>query len=82
MVSDAVGCGPDLIREGVTGYTYPEGDIGELRRRLLHLASDPAARARMGAAAAVHVAAYSADAATAGVLTAGRAAAGRAPWPR
>ena len=82
VVSDAVGCGPDLIREGVTGYTYPEGDIGELRRRLQHLASDPAARARMGAAAAVHVAAYSADAATAGVLTAGRAAAGRAPWPR
>jgi glycosyltransferase involved in cell wall biosynthesis len=27
VVSDLVGCGPDLIRPGVTGNSFPSGDV-------------------------------------------------------
>ncbi len=37
LVSDRVGCAPDLIEEGVTGFTYPCGDIERLCRRILRL---------------------------------------------
>ncbi len=30
VVSDAVGCGPDLVEQGVTGATFPLGDIAAL----------------------------------------------------
>ena len=30
VVSDAVGCGPDLIEPGVTGAVFPLGDVGAL----------------------------------------------------
>jgi glycosyltransferase involved in cell wall biosynthesis len=30
VVSDAVGCGPDLIEAGVTGAVFPLGDVGAL----------------------------------------------------
>jgi glycosyltransferase involved in cell wall biosynthesis len=34
IVSDAVGCAPDLIEEGRTGFTFPLGDVGALAQRL------------------------------------------------
>lgn len=37
IVSDAAGCAPDLIEEGVTGYTYRVGDVDALCQRALHL---------------------------------------------
>jgi len=37
IVSDAVGCGPNLIEEGKTGFTYPVGDINSLYRRIEQL---------------------------------------------
>lgn len=40
IVSDAVGCGPDLIEEGQTGYTYPVGNVPELADRILRLKLD------------------------------------------
>ncbi len=70
IVADAAGCVPDLINEGVTGFSYPAGDVGTLAERVEALAADEDARARMGAAAAAHVAAYSPEAAAAGVLAA------------
>lgn len=30
IVSDHVGCWPDLVRNGVNGYVYPVGDVGAL----------------------------------------------------
>ncbi len=39
VVSDAVGCAPDLIEEGRTGYTYPVGDVERLGCRMLDLKS-------------------------------------------
>lgn len=37
IVSDAVGCAPDLIEEGRTGFTFPVGDLETLRQRMLEL---------------------------------------------
>ena len=38
IVSDAVGCAPDLIDEGCTGFTYPVGDVRALADRLEEIA--------------------------------------------
>ncbi|HEV3063541.1 MAG TPA: glycosyltransferase [Vicinamibacterales bacterium] len=34
VVSDAVGCGPDLIRNGETGFTFPLDNVAALAERL------------------------------------------------
>jgi len=34
VVSDAVGCGPDLVEQGVTGAIFPLGDIAAFARAL------------------------------------------------
>ncbi len=47
VVSDAVGCGPDLIEHGVTGATFPLGDIPALARAIESVLSlDPQLVAR------------------------------------
>lgn len=48
IVSSEVGCGPDLVREGENGYTFPVGDVDELARRLGELIRDPARRKSFG----------------------------------
>jgi glycosyltransferase involved in cell wall biosynthesis len=40
IVSDRVGCGPDLIEAGVTGSTYPMGNVGALADKLVEFAAD------------------------------------------
>jgi len=37
IVSDAVGCAPDLVDEGATGFTYPVGDVEGLVGRMRDL---------------------------------------------
>lgn len=37
IVSEAAGCAPDLIDNGLTGYSYPAGDIQALQRCMLSL---------------------------------------------
>ena len=39
VVSDAVGCGPDLIDEGRTGFTFPMGDVSAFADRLQSIAT-------------------------------------------
>ena len=42
VVSDAVGCGPDLVEQGLTGATFPLGDVAALARGIeTVLAFDP-----------------------------------------
>jgi glycosyltransferase involved in cell wall biosynthesis len=41
VVSDQVGCGPDLVRPGENGAVFPAGDIAGLRQALAALLSDP-----------------------------------------
>jgi glycosyltransferase involved in cell wall biosynthesis len=41
IVSDAVGCGPDLVLDGRTGYVCKVGDVEGLARALEKMATDP-----------------------------------------
>jgi glycosyltransferase involved in cell wall biosynthesis len=75
VVSDAVGCAPDLIREGETGHVVPRGDVAALAARLAGLAADPARRAALGAAARRHVQEYSLERAAEAVVRAADAVA-------
>ena len=70
VVSDRVGCVPDLIVEGETGFTYPCGDAAALADRIARMALDARLRTAMGASAARRIAAFSPEAAAAGVVRA------------
>lgn len=69
VVSDAVGCAPDLIEPGLTGYTYPEGEVQALAERLLRLRPVLGSDAVAGALRD-RMAVYSLDTAVEGVLEA------------
>ena len=70
LVSDRVGCWPDLVKEGVTGGVFPCGDIDSLTRQLLELSSDPARLVRMGTQATEHIRQYSVEQAVMGTINA------------
>jgi glycosyltransferase involved in cell wall biosynthesis len=68
IVSDHVGCGPDLIRPGTTGETYPLGDVEMLTAIMKDFATDPVRLAGMGEWAKLMAEKYSVQAAVDGVL--------------
>lgn len=70
IVSDRVGCGPDLVDEGSTGFVVPFGDIHYLARTLVHASADPAKLRSMGANAKKRISDYSVDRAVQGTLEA------------
>jgi glycosyltransferase involved in cell wall biosynthesis len=70
IVSDRVGCGPDLIEEGKTGAIFPFGDIDALAGLLVGLANDPSRLARMGHEAQERIRNYSVEQAVSGTLAA------------
>ena len=77
VVSDCVGCGPDLVVEGTTGWVFRHGDTADLQRVLaLALDRSPVQREAMAEAARRHVADYSIDAATEGLRRAVRSVVG------
>ena len=49
IVTNEVGCGPDLVKPGENGAIYPVGDVTELKRLLGELCGDAGLLARMGA---------------------------------
>ena len=54
VVSDRVGCAPDLVDQE-TGFVVPADDAGALRHRLDILADDEALRRRMGCRAQIRI---------------------------
>jgi glycosyltransferase involved in cell wall biosynthesis len=77
LVSDRVGCGPDLVEEEVTGAVFPCGDISVLAEKLVRLSSDRAVLAQMGQRARERVKSYSVENAVEGTLHAIRSVAGQ-----
>jgi len=68
IVSDGVGCHPDLVREGETGFVFASGSAAELAEKMAHyttLASGD--RAQLARAARQHVASCSLSAASGGL---------------
>jgi len=78
IVSDRVGCGPDLIVEGRTGYAFPFEDAPALAARMMTIARDDEARTRMGKQALEHIDRYSVHRAVEGTIAAVRSVIGRA----
>jgi len=70
VVSDAVGCGPDLVHDGETGAVFPLGDVEALAKILADFAARPGDLRAMGARARAGLRPYSLDAAVQGVLDA------------
>ena len=68
IVSDRVGCGPDLVRIGETGATFPLGRVDLLASVMVDLAREPSQLAIMGMQARERVEKYSLPAAVDGVL--------------
>ncbi|HUG41906.1 MAG TPA: glycosyltransferase family 4 protein [Longimicrobiales bacterium] len=69
-VSDRVGCGPDLVEDGITGRVFPCADVEALARVLVETARDREGRGAMGRRARRRVARYSAERAVEGTLEA------------
>lgn len=75
IVSDRVGCGPDLIQDGQTGYTVPFGDTKALASAMVNMAQHPDRVCEMGAAARNLVLSdYTIEKAADGIIEAARAA--------
>lgn len=70
IVSNRVGCHPDLIISGHTGRVVPFGDVRALGAALGEVAQDRGRAAAWGAAARAHVQRYSVDALVSGTLDA------------
>lgn len=70
IVSDRVGCGPDLVLDGVTGAIFPFGNVSELARRLVEIAADQERRRAMGVRAQERVNEYTVENAVDGTIDA------------
>jgi len=70
IVSDRVGCGPDLVRHGENGYRYPSGDIGRLAGHLDELLADDGKRSRFGRKSGKIISAYNFGKDAEGILAA------------
>jgi glycosyltransferase involved in cell wall biosynthesis len=81
VVSSAVGCAPDMIRDGETGYVYPLDDIEALAMTLAKVRHRKAGGHDWGPACRALVAAYSYEAMTAGVVRATRSVMAHSPGP-
>jgi glycosyltransferase involved in cell wall biosynthesis len=70
VVSDDVGCQPDLITDGVEGYVFPVGDVDRLTEVLRRVLADPATAQTMGQAARKRIAEWDFEADVRGLRTA------------
>ncbi len=70
LVSDHVGCAPDLVVPDQTGWVFPTGDIFSLRDHLAKAISDPAKLKRMGINASERISHYSYQSVTDGLFQA------------
>lgn|SRR5437588_6967028 len=70
IVSDRVGCGPDLVRNLQTGAIFPLGDVDALAALMVDFARDPSRVQAMDAQAERVIQKYSVGAAVEGVLQA------------
>ena len=73
LVSDVVGCAPDLVRNGETGAIFPLGDLEALADVIVKLARNPEHLHAMGESARRWLRPYSLEAAVQGVVDAVKA---------
>jgi glycosyltransferase involved in cell wall biosynthesis len=76
LVSDRVGCGPDLVMAHETGVIFPHGNVAALTSAMVNMAANAALSAEMGRKAQSQLKKYSVGTAVEGVLHALRATVG------
>jgi glycosyltransferase involved in cell wall biosynthesis len=81
VVSDAVGCAPDLLREGESGYMYPLGNVSGLATALERVRQRKTAGYDWGPACRAIVSEFSYDEMTAGLVRACRSVIRHSPGP-
>ncbi len=81
VISDEVGCAPDLVHDGENGFTYRKGDIAALTDALRRVLADPDTCRRMGQRSLAIVAEHSIEANVAGLKQACTALLGRPMAP-
>ncbi len=59
IVSDHVGCAPDLVIEGKTGFIYPLGDVKKLAEIMKLFVEQPEMISRLGKEAGFHIQEFS-----------------------
>jgi glycosyltransferase involved in cell wall biosynthesis len=77
LLSDDVGCHPDLLTDGVEGLLFPTGDVAALTACLRKLLADPDTAARMGQRALERIQPWNFDADVRGLRQALAATTGR-----
>jgi glycosyltransferase involved in cell wall biosynthesis len=82
IVSDDVGCHPDLITDGVEGFVYPVRDVAALESALRRVLASPEASAEMGRAALDRIAQWSFEEDVAGLKEARAQVTRRLPGAR
>jgi glycosyltransferase involved in cell wall biosynthesis len=70
IVSDEVGCQPDLITDGVEGLVYPVGDVAALTEALRRIVWTPGLAEKMGMAALERISGWSFEGDVAGLKVA------------
>ena len=70
IVSDRVGCGPDLIYEGITGSIFPFKDVDTLAEKLILFAKNPEKTKTMGEQAEKLIRKYSVEEVVKGTIDA------------
>ena len=70
IVSETVGCSADLVRDGINGYKFPEGNINELAGQLQKLVKDKTLREKMGIESRAMINKWHHDACIAGMIKA------------
>lgn len=70
IVSDEVGCHPDLIIEGKTGFVYPVGDTQALADRMARFHSNPDILSTLSQNAQARIAPYNYDTVVTGTMSA------------
>jgi glycosyltransferase involved in cell wall biosynthesis len=70
LVSDRVGCGPDLVSASDCGFVFPQGDVEALASRMVDCVSRPELVIAMGEKARAIAAGYSVSAAVESLLLA------------
>lgn len=70
IVSDQVGCGPDLVSEGENGSIFPAGDVASLTRALERWTGDVTARESAGRRSLDIISKWGFDEALAGIRSA------------
>ena len=68
IVSDRVGCGPDLVIKQETGSIFPFGDVDALANSMLELAGNPQRMISMGLEAQSRLRNYSIETAVDGII--------------